>query len=63
MQRHRGKVQKIIGAESSNLYLKMQMTEKQQEFRIIEQGNVFLRCIEKSVLFGTANGILQSLWS
>ena len=36
---------------------------KQQASRIIEQWNVFLCCIEKAVLLGTANGILQSLWS
>lgn len=49
--------------KDQDLCSKMQMTEKRQESRIIEQGNVFLRCIEKAVLFGTANGILQSLWS
>ncbi len=62
MQRQRGHAENPWMAEG-DLCLKMQMTEKRQESRIIEQGNVFLCCIEKAVLLGTANGIPQSLWS
>ena len=39
------KCRKSLGRKVRDLYLKMQMTEKQQEFRIIEQGNDFLHRI------------------
>ena len=63
MQRYEGMCRKSLEAEELRFVFKDADNGKRQASRIIEQGNVFNRCIEKAVLFGTANGIPQSLWS